>query len=63
MPPTISLILRSVPQGRVSKDAQRSSNPRSKTLHNFAFPAKAGTHSSAPETVDKWIPACAGNPA
>jgi hypothetical protein len=26
-----------------------------------AFPAKAGTHSSKPETVDKWVPAFAGN--
>src|SRR5712691_173583 len=26
-----------------------------------AFPAKAGIHSSAPETVEQWIPAFAGN--
>src|ERR1700723_981706 len=26
----------------------------------FCFPAKAGIHSSAPETADLWVPACAG---
>jgi hypothetical protein len=28
--------------------------------HKIVIPAQAGTHSSASETVEKWIPACAG---
>src|SRR4029077_8086971 len=32
----------------------------STTRNTPVIPAKAGTHSSAPGTVDKWIPACAG---
>jgi hypothetical protein len=26
-----------------------------------AFPAEAGIHDAAPETIDKWVPAFAGN--
>lgn len=38
MPHTIKLIMRSAPQARVSKDAQRFRNHRSKTLRNPAEP-------------------------
>ena len=31
--------------------------------HRSGFPAKAGTHGSAGELVEEWIPACAGIPA
>src|SRR6266568_7357169 len=31
------------------------------SLNKTAFPAKAGTHLSANSSVDKWVPAFAGN--
>jgi len=31
-------------------------------LLDIGVPAKAGTHRSASETAEAWVPACAGTP-